>query len=121
MAAALESETLVASKVGGGNLRDMAYAASDSWRTSSSVLLDAGVQAAHPRLQGMAQALQSKGLRVRWEAGVPVLVVVLLQVAAGGWWCCCCCCCWEAGVLVLPVVVLLLLLPFHSSLLQSRG
>ena len=34
-----------------------------------SVLLDAQVQAAHPRLRQMATALQSKGLQVRWGLG----------------------------------------------------
>ncbi|PRW56261.1 Oxoglutarate iron-dependent dioxygenase [Chlorella sorokiniana] len=64
VAAALESGTLVPSKVGGGNLKDMAYAEDNPYRTSSSVLLDAQVQAAHPRLRQMAAALQSKGLRL---------------------------------------------------------
>lgn len=64
VAAALESGTLVPSKVGGGNLKDMAYADDNPYRTSSSVLLDAQVQAAHPRLRQMATALQSKGLRL---------------------------------------------------------
>ena len=65
MAAAVESGTLVPSKVGGGNLKELAAAAGNTRRTSSSVLLDAGVQAAHPRLKAMAQALQSRGQRVR--------------------------------------------------------
>lgn len=64
VAAALGSGTLVPSKVGGGNLRDMLYAEANPYRTSKSVLLDAAVQAAHPRLRAMARALQSKGLAV---------------------------------------------------------
>ena len=65
VAAAVESGTLVPSKVGGSNLKDLAAAAGNTRRTSSSVLLDAGVQASHPRLKAMAQSLQSKGQRVR--------------------------------------------------------
>ena len=111
--------SLRATQVGGGNLRDMLYAADNQRRTSTrcavgcglwpgalvggglgavirllpsqahvqcsdgcsliaascapaaphrSVLLDAKVQAAHPRLRQMASALQSRGLRVRARA-----------------------------------------------------
>ncbi len=52
--------------MGGGNLRDEAYSASNQRRTSSSVLLDDAVQAAHPRLRTMAAAFQSKALQVSW-------------------------------------------------------
>ncbi len=69
MTAAVESGTMVPSKVGGGNLRDMLYADANPYRTSTSVLLDSTVQAAHPRLWGMAKTLQAKGLAVRLACG----------------------------------------------------
>ncbi|KAL4440643.1 hypothetical protein ABPG77_000352 [Micractinium sp. CCAP 211/92] len=64
VAAAAEGNALVPSKVGGGNLRDELYSAASQRRTSSSVLLDAAVQGAHPRLRRMAAALQAKGLQL---------------------------------------------------------
>jgi hypothetical protein len=90
VAAAVDSATLVPSKVGGGNLRDLGSLAANSRRTSSSVLLDRGVQAAHPRLAAMAAALQAKGLQVRslaWVGrGGGVTVVAAMCVCVDGQW-----------------------------------
>lgn len=69
VAAAVDSATLAPSKVGGGNLRDLGSLAANSRRTSTSVLVDGGVQAAHPRLAAMAAALQARGLQVGMELG----------------------------------------------------
>lgn len=77
LAAPVFPAPLLPPQVGGGNLREEASSAYNARRTSSSVLLDATVQAAHPRLRAMASALQSKGLQARgggdagWEEGKP--------------------------------------------------
>lgn len=69
VAAAIEGNTLVPSKVGGGNLKEAAYSAANQRRTSSSVLLDAAVQAAHPPLHAMARTLQSRGQQLLGQGG----------------------------------------------------